>query len=75
MVYIGSVGKPTERTEQIIKMTDENGKRKLLVQILESGIEPPILIFVNQKKVCACAYCLYEFTLERLKVIFCFTEF
>ena len=53
IVYIGSVGKPTERTEQIIKMTDEKGKRKLLVQILESGIEPPILIFVNQKKVSA----------------------
>jgi len=52
VVYIGSVGKPAERTEQIIKMTDENGKRKLLVQILESGIEPPILIFVNQKKGC-----------------------
>jgi len=52
IVYIGSVGKPTERTEQIIKMTDEKGKRKLLVQILESGIEPPILIFVNQKKGC-----------------------
>ena len=52
IVYIGSVGKPAERTEQIIKMTDENGKRKLLVQILESGIEPPILIFVNQKKGC-----------------------
>jgi len=52
IVYIGSIGKPTERTEQIIKMTDEKGKRKLLVQILESGIEPPILIFVNQKKGC-----------------------
>lgn len=52
IVYIGAIGKPTERTEQIIKMTDEKGKRKLLVQILESGIEPPILIFVNQKKGC-----------------------
>lgn len=52
VVYIGSVGKPTERTEQIIKMTDEKGKRKLLVQILEAGTEPPILIFVNQKKGC-----------------------
>lgn len=50
VVYIGSAGKPTERTEQIVKMCDEKGKRKLLVQILEKGFDPPILIFVNQKK-------------------------
>lgn len=50
MVYIGSVGKPTERTEQIVYMVSPAEKRKKLVQILEQGIDPPIIIFVNQKK-------------------------
>nr|XP_022309343.1 probable ATP-dependent RNA helicase DDX23 [Crassostrea virginica] len=50
MVYIGSVGKPTERTEQIVYMVSAAEKRKKLVQILEQGIDPPIIIFVNQKK-------------------------
>ncbi|CAF0764030.1 unnamed protein product [Adineta steineri] len=49
-VYIGSVGKPTERTEQIIIMCSENEKRNKLLEILERGIDPPIIIFVNQKK-------------------------
>lgn len=49
-VYIGSVGKPTERTEQIVYMMGENDKRKKLIEILSRGIEPPVIIFVNQKK-------------------------
>lgn len=49
-VYIGSVGKPTERTEQIVYMMNENDKRKKLIEILSRGIEPPVIIFVNQKK-------------------------
>ena len=49
-VYIGSAGKPTERTEQIVYLVTENEKRKKLMSILESGIEPPVIIFVNQKK-------------------------
>ncbi|XP_053961733.1 probable ATP-dependent RNA helicase DDX23 [Anastrepha ludens] len=49
-VYIGSVGKPTERTEQIVFMMGENDKRKKLMEILSKGIEPPVIIFVNQKK-------------------------
>lgn len=49
-VYIGSVGKPTERTEQIAYLMGENDKRKKLVEILNRGFEPPIIIFVNQKK-------------------------
>ena len=31
-------------------MVSEQEKRKLLLQLLSSGIEPPIIIFVNQKK-------------------------
>ncbi|XP_035828520.1 probable ATP-dependent RNA helicase DDX23 isoform X2 [Aplysia californica] len=50
VVYIGNVGKPVDRVEQIVYMVGENEKRKKLVGILNQGIEPPIIIFVNQKK-------------------------
>jgi len=50
VVYIGSVGKPTERVEQIVHILSEPEKRRKLVEILERGVEPPIIIFVNQKK-------------------------
>lgn len=50
VVYIGSVGKPVERVEQIIHIVSEGEKRKKLVAVLEKGVEPPIIIFVNQKK-------------------------
>lgn len=50
VVYIGSIGKPTERTEQIIHIMGENDKRKKLMEILQRGVEPPVIIFVNQKK-------------------------
>ena len=43
-------GKPTERTEQIVYMVSEAQKRKKLVEILKKGLDPPIMIFVNQKK-------------------------
>ncbi|KAA0186103.1 hypothetical protein HAZT_HAZT010406 [Hyalella azteca] len=49
-VYIGSVGKPVERVEQIVFMVSEQEKRKKLLNILQRGITPPVLIFVNQKK-------------------------
>ncbi len=50
VVYIGSVGKPTEKVEQICYIVSEGEKRKKLLEILERGVEPPIIIFVNQKK-------------------------
>lgn len=50
VVYIGSIGKPTERTEQIVHIMGENDKRKKLIEYLSKGVEPPIIIFVNQKK-------------------------
>ncbi|XP_018354348.1 PREDICTED: probable ATP-dependent RNA helicase DDX23 [Trachymyrmex septentrionalis] len=34
VVYIGSVGKPTERTEQIVHIMGEADKRKKLMEIL-----------------------------------------
>ena len=50
VVYIGSVGRPVERVEQIVYVMKENDKRNKLIQILNQGIDPPIIIFVNQKK-------------------------
>ncbi|XP_059478818.1 probable ATP-dependent RNA helicase DDX23 [Neocloeon triangulifer] len=50
VVYIGSAGKPTERTEQIVYLLSENDKKRRLLDILNKGVEPPIIIFVNQKK-------------------------
>ncbi|CAG9832460.1 unnamed protein product [Diabrotica balteata] len=50
VVYIGSIGKPVERVEQIVHIVGENDKRKKLMEYLSRGIEPPVIIFVNQKK-------------------------
>lgn len=50
VVYIGSAGKPTEKVEQIVYLVSEGEKRKKIMEILERGVEPPIIIFVNQKK-------------------------
>lgn len=50
VVYIGSIGKPTERTEQIVHIMGEADKRRKLMEILSRGVEPPVIIFVNQKK-------------------------
>ncbi|CAH1118034.1 unnamed protein product [Phaedon cochleariae] len=50
VVYIGSIGKPVERVEQIVHIMNENDKRRKLMEYLSRGIEPPVIIFVNQKK-------------------------
>merc|ERR1711994_534699 len=50
VVYIGSGGRPVERTEQGCHLMKENDKRNKLISILHGGIDPPIIIFVNQKK-------------------------
>ncbi|KAL2103954.1 hypothetical protein ACEWY4_000822 [Coilia grayii] len=52
VVYIGSAGKPHERVEQKVMLMTESEKRKRLLEVLASGFEPPIIIFVNQKKGC-----------------------
>lgn len=49
-IYIGTAGKPTDKVKQIVIMCGENEKRRKLIDILERGFEPPIIIFVNQKK-------------------------
>lgn len=50
VVYIGSIGKPVDRVEQIVHIVTENDKRRKLMEYLSKGIDPPIIIFVNQKK-------------------------
>eukprot|EP00057_Strongylocentrotus_purpuratus_P014069 XP_011668543.1 PREDICTED: probable ATP-dependent RNA helicase DDX23 [Strongylocentrotus purpuratus] len=50
VVYIGSIGKPVESVQQLVYMTSNQEKRQKLIQLLEKGIDPPVLIFVNQKK-------------------------
>ena len=42
-------GKPIETVEQRVVMLNEGEKRKKLIELLEEP-EPPIIIFVNQKK-------------------------
>ena len=49
VIYVGSAGKPTERTKQIVYMVNHNEKRKKMLTILERGFTSPILIFVNQR--------------------------
>lgn len=50
MVYIGAVGRPVDRVEQIVHIVNEQEKRRKLVEVLDRGVEPPVIIFVNQKK-------------------------
>jgi len=50
IVHIGNVGKPVERVEQVVYLCKENEKRNKLINILNEGVDPPIIIFVNQKK-------------------------
>lgn len=49
-VYIGSIGKPTEKIEQIVYILSEQEKRKKLMEVLNRGVKKPVIIFVNQKK-------------------------
>ncbi|KAJ7369783.1 DEAD (Asp-Glu-Ala-Asp) box polypeptide 23 [Desmophyllum pertusum] len=43
-------GRPVERVEQRVYILKEGAKRKKLLEVLNGGIDPPIMIFVNQKK-------------------------
>ena len=48
IVHIGSVGRPTERVEQVVHMVSEDQKRKKLVEVLEKHFyahKPPVIIF------------------------------
>lgn len=51
IVYIGSIGKPVDRVKQRIYYLNEGAKRSKLFEILRNeNPEPPIIVFVNQKR-------------------------
>uniref|UniRef100_A0A6G3MFG9 Putative ATP-dependent RNA helicase DDX23 (Trinotate prediction) n=1 Tax=Henneguya salminicola TaxID=69463 RepID=A0A6G3MFG9_HENSL len=50
VVYIGNVGRPVDHVVQEVIMLSENDKKKKLLSILQTEFQPPIIIFVNQKK-------------------------
>lgn len=51
IVYIGAIGRPVDRVKQRVFFMSENAKRHKLFEILSSeNPEPPVIIFVNQKR-------------------------
>eukprot|EP00002_Diphylleia_rotans_P012077 TRINITY_DN2367_c0_g1_i3.p1 TRINITY_DN2367_c0_g1~~TRINITY_DN2367_c0_g1_i3.p1 ORF type:complete len:883 (-),score=219.48 TRINITY_DN2367_c0_g1_i3:465-2828(-) len=52
MVTIGEAGKASTNVEQRVEMMKDNDRRTRLEQLLEQGLEPPIIIFVNSRKQC-----------------------
>lgn len=53
MIQIGEVGKAGEKIEQRVEFVKgDNDKKNKLLNLLYSGIAPPIMVFVNQKKNC-----------------------
>jgi len=52
IVNIGSVGKPVDKVKQIVHMLSHEAKKKKLLSLLDSGLEAPIIVFVNMKKGC-----------------------
>ncbi|KAJ1984252.1 mRNA splicing protein prp28 [Dimargaris verticillata] len=51
VVTIGSAGQAVETVEQRVEMVkDDERKRRRLIDILRQRFEPPIIVFVNQKK-------------------------
>lgn len=49
-IYIGVAGQPTKNIEQVVCMLKESQKREKLINVLNSDVHPPIIIFVNQKR-------------------------
>ncbi|KAJ1980165.1 mRNA splicing protein prp28 [Dimargaris xerosporica] len=51
VVTIGSAGQAVETVEQRVEMVnDDDRKRRRLIEILRQRFDPPIIVFVNQKK-------------------------
>jgi ATP-dependent RNA helicase DDX23/PRP28 len=50
VVTIGVAGQAVETVEQRVEMMAEDRKKDRLIKILNSGWEPPIIVFVNAKK-------------------------
>ena len=50
-VNIGQTNKPTDRVKQEVHLLNhEEHKKARLMQVLQAGFEPPVVIFVNSKK-------------------------
>lgn len=57
IVNIGNVGQAVDTVEQIVEfINDDNRKRQRLIEILNEDYNPPIMVFVNQKKGCDVLY-------------------
>jgi len=53
VVSIGEIGRVVDRIEQRVDFCNEADKRRRLTELLNSeDFEPPIIVFVNQKKGC-----------------------
>lgn len=51
IVYIGAIGKPVDRVKQRVFYLSEGAKRSKLFEILNNeNPEPPVIVFVNQKR-------------------------
>jgi len=55
-IAIGDVGKAADHIEQsVLFVKSDNDKRKFIVNLLQSGPPPPIMVFVNKKiSRCSC---------------------
>ena len=51
-VTIGTVGNSADSVTQIVHIVTEKQKRQKLIDFLAAAPDPPIIIFVNQKKGC-----------------------
>ncbi|CAB5196814.1 putative ATP-dependent RNA helicase DDX23 [Rhizophagus irregularis] len=53
VVTIGTAGQAVDTVEQRVEMINDEGKKKArLLELLQGSFDPPIIIFVNQKKGC-----------------------
>ena len=51
IVYIGAIGRPVDRVKQRVYHMSESAKRKKLFDIIRNeNPEPPVIVFVNQKR-------------------------
>jgi ATP-dependent RNA helicase DDX23/PRP28 len=50
VVTIGTAGQAVDTVEQRVEMISEAAKKDRLLELLNSGFEAPIIVFVNQKK-------------------------
>ncbi|CAI2178172.1 5344_t:CDS:10 [Funneliformis geosporum] len=53
VVTIGTAGQAVDTVEQRVEMINDEGRKKArLLELLQGSFDPPIIIFVNQKKGC-----------------------